>query len=107
MTRIGPDGSLPWDVVLGAETARAYKPMPQAYLRAAELLNLAPADVMLVAAHNADLAAAAAQGLATAFVPRPGEYGPAQNFDLRPEGAWTVVATDFTDLARQMGANSH
>ena len=60
LTRMAKHAGLPWDVVLGAETARAYKPLPQAYLASAELLNLAPGQVMLVAAHNGDLAAAAA-----------------------------------------------
>jgi len=31
---------LPWDVVLGAEVARAYKPQPQAYLGSAQALGL-------------------------------------------------------------------
>ena len=73
LTRMAKHAGLPWDVVLGAETARAYKPLPQAYLASAELLNLAPSQVMLVAAHNGDLAAAAGCGLRTAFVARPAE----------------------------------
>ena len=71
-------GGLPWDVILGAETSLAYKPLPQAYLGAAAHLNLKPSEVMLVAAHNGDLAAAAKAGLRTAFVLRPSEYGPSQ-----------------------------
>jgi 2-haloacid dehalogenase len=104
LTRLAKTAGLPWDVVLGAETAQAYKPLPQAYRRAAELLNLAPERVMLVAAHNGDLAAAQACGFATAFVPRPTEYGPHQTGDLGPTGDWTLVASDFLDLARRMGA---
>ena len=87
---------LPWDVVLGAETARAYKPQPQAYLASAELLNLAPGQVMLVAAHNGDLAAAAKVGLATAFVARPTEYGPHQSRDFKADRDWDVVTDSFT-----------
>ena len=60
LTRMAKHAGLPWDVVLGAETARAYKPQPQAYLANVELLNLQPAQAMMVAAHNGDLAAAAA-----------------------------------------------
>ena len=63
LTRMAKHAGLPWDVVLGAETARAYKPLPDAYIASAALLNLEPAQVMLVAAHNNDLAAAAATGL--------------------------------------------
>ena len=33
---------LPWDAILGAEVAQAYKPQPEAYLRTAEVLALRP-----------------------------------------------------------------
>ena len=94
---------LPWDVILSAELFRRYKPDPQTYLGAAELLSLDPAQVMLVAAHNDDLSAAADLGLATAFVPRPAEGGPRQQENLAPARDYTVVATDLTDLASQLG----
>ena len=103
LTRMAKNAGLPWDVVLGAETARAYKPLPQAYLASAELLNLAPGQVMLVAAHNGDLAAAAKVGLATAFVARPTEYGPHQSRDFKADRAWDVIADSFTALAKAMG----
>lgn len=94
---------LPWDAILGAEVAGAYKPDPAAYLRTAEILGLDPEQVMMVAAHNSDLAAAARVGLRTAFVRRPTEHGPGQTVDLVPEGPWDVVAVDFEDLADQLG----
>ena len=94
---------LPWDAILGAEVARAYKPQPEAYLRTAEVLAIAPSQLCLVAAHNGDLAAARAAGLRTAFVPRPTEHGPNQTTDLAPAQDWDVVATDFADLAGQLG----
>jgi 2-haloacid dehalogenase len=94
---------LPWDAILGAEIARAYKPRPEVYLRCAEALGLAAAAVMMVAAHNSDLVTAAKCGLQTAFVPRPAEYGPNQTSDLAPEREFDVVATDFIDLANQLG----
>jgi 2-haloacid dehalogenase len=103
LTRMAKHGGLPWDVVLGAETARAYKPLPQAYLASAELLNLKPAQVMLVAAHNGDLAAAAGCGLSTAFVARPTEHGPHQKRDFKAEREWDVVADSFIGLADAMG----
>jgi 2-haloacid dehalogenase len=103
LTRMAKHGRLPWDVVLGAETARAYKPLPQAYLASAELLNLKPGEVMLVAAHNGDLAAASSCGLATAFVARPTEYGPHQTRDFKPDRPWDVVADSFVALAEAMG----
>jgi 2-haloacid dehalogenase len=103
LTRMAKHGRLPWDVILGAETARAYKPQPQAYLASAELLNLEPGQVMLVAAHNGDLAAAAKVGLRTAFVARPAEHGPQQSRDLKAERDWDVVTDTFTGLATAMG----
>jgi 2-haloacid dehalogenase len=103
LTRMAKFAGLPWDVVLGAETARAYKPLPQAYLASAGLLNLRPDQVMLVAAHNGDLAAASAAGLRTGFVARPTEYGPRQKRDFKAERDWDVVADSFTALAKAMG----
>jgi 2-haloacid dehalogenase len=93
---------MPWDLILSAETSRAYKPLPAAYLNAVQMLGRKPEQVMMVAAHNNDLAAAQAQGLRTAFVPRPIEHGPKQKTDLAATGRWDVVADDFVALARQM-----
>ena len=103
LTRMAKHAGLPWDVVLGAETARAYKPQPQAYLANVELLNLLPAQVMLVAAHNGDLAAAAATGMRTAFIARPREHGPRQTRDRSAARSWDVVADSFTALADALG----
>lgn len=94
---------LPWDAVLGAETAGAYKPQPEAYLSTAELLGCLPGQCMMVAAHNGDLVAASALGMKTAFILRPTEYGPDQNTDLAPEGNWDIVAGDFIELAKRLG----
>jgi 2-haloacid dehalogenase len=95
--------ALPWDAILGAEVAGAYKPQPEAYLRTADILDLRPTQVCLVAAHNDDLAAARACGLRTAFVPRPREHGPGQTSDLQPAQRWDFIAADFLDLASQLG----
>jgi 2-haloacid dehalogenase len=103
LVNIAKRAGLPWDAILGAEIARAYKPRPEVYLRCAEALGLEPAAVMMVAAHNSDLVAAAQCGLQTAFVPRPAEYGPNQTSDLAPERQFDVVATDFIDLANTLG----
>jgi 2-haloacid dehalogenase len=103
LTRMAKHASLPWDVILGAETGRAYKPLPQAYLANAALLNLEPVQVMLVAAHNGDLAAASAVGLRTAFVARPQEHGPHQSRDFKAERDWDVVCGSFRELADTMG----
>jgi 2-haloacid dehalogenase len=94
---------LPWDAILGAEVAGAYKPQPEAYLRTADILGHAPSEVCLVAAHNGDLKAARTCGLSTAFVPRPLEHGPGQVTDLKAAEPWDIVALDFLDLAKQLG----
>ena len=90
---------LPWDAILGAEVAQAYKPAPEAYLRTAEILGLHPKDICMVAAHNSDLAAAQQCGLRTAFIARPTQHGPKQTTDLCAEGDWDVVSNSFDDLA--------
>jgi 2-haloacid dehalogenase len=94
---------LPWDVILSAELFGHYKPDPEVYDGACRLLDLQPAQVMMVAAHNGDLRAAAARGLRTAFVARPTEYGPAQTTDLAADGPWDVVCASFTELAGALG----
>jgi 2-haloacid dehalogenase len=95
--------ALPWDAILGAEVAQAYKPQPDAYLRTAEILGLPPAACMLVAAHNGDLAAARRAGFSTAFIPRPTEHGPGQTIDLVAEEDWDFVAASLTELADRLG----
>jgi 2-haloacid dehalogenase len=94
---------LPWDAILGAEVTQAYKPMPEAYLRAVDILAMRPDEVCLVAAHNDDLAAARRCGLRTAFVPRPLEHGPGQSTDLHAKQEWDIVADDFEQLAGRLG----
>jgi 2-haloacid dehalogenase len=103
MVNMAKRAGLPWDVILGAEVARAYKPQPEAYLRSAALLDLAPAACMMVAAHRSDLVAAAACGLRTAFVARPTEYGPDRKRNRPAEQAFDVSATSFIDLAGKLG----
>ncbi|HQT45903.1 MAG TPA: haloacid dehalogenase type II [Acidocella sp.] len=93
---------LPWDAILGAEVARAYKPTPESYLRTAEMLMLDPEGICLVAAHNSDLSAARRCGFRTAFIHRAMEHGPEQTTDLAPTENWDVVAQDLQDLAAQL-----
>ena len=95
-------GELPLEV-LSAEDFRAYKPDPRTYLGAAARLECEPGELMLVAAHPDDLRAAAGQGLKTACVRRPLEWGPGH--DAEPaDPAFDVVADDFVELAEKLGA---
>ena len=95
--------ALPWDCILSAELAQAYKPDPQTYQMAINLLGLRSHEVMMVAAHQEDLHAAQAQGMQTAFVSRPLEGGADHIPHLIPDQAFEIVATDFMDLAHQLG----
>ena len=102
MAAMAKRSGLPWDLILGAEVTRAYKPAPAAYLGTLDILGLQAEEVCLVAAHNDDLAAARRCGLATAFVLRPTEHGSAQTTDLGPEEEWDFVAQDLNDLAQRL-----
>jgi 2-haloacid dehalogenase len=93
---------LPFDMVFSAELFRHYKPDLEVYRGAIELLGLAPAEVMLVAAHNRDLHAAATCGLRTAFVARPSEYGPRQRKDLTADDGFDAVVRDLNELADRL-----
>ncbi len=94
---------LPWDCMLSADILGHFKSDPETYLAAARALDLDPAQVMMVAAHKADLEAARACGLRTAFVPRPAETGPDHAYAGEPDPRFTLNASDFHDLAAQLG----
>ncbi|KQP18385.1 haloacid dehalogenase type II [Pseudorhodoferax sp. Leaf267] len=104
LTNMAKRAGLPWDCVLSAEVFRAYKPDPATYLGVARVFDVAPQQVMLVAAHHSDLAAARGCGLQTAYVERPLEFGPGQPKDVAPQPGNTWHSRDFIDLAEQLGA---
>jgi 2-haloacid dehalogenase len=93
---------LPFQRQLSAEDFRHYKPDPEVYQGAASALGLEPHQVMMVAAHKADLRAAQAAGMRAAFVERPLEKGPAGGADLLPDPQADVQAADFMDLAEKL-----
>ena len=105
LTNMAKYAGLPWNCILSAELFGHYKPDPEVYLGAARLLGPAPAQVMMVAAHVDDLKAARKAGLKTALVTRPLEFGPTRKADTAQDGAGVadVIATDFMDLAAQLG----
>lgn len=102
LTNLARHAGLPFDLILCAEICRHYKPDPETYRMAYELLDLEPRQVMLVAAHNDDLLAATREGLRTGFIPRPTEYGPRQQKDLRAEHDFDVVGSNLGHLAGQI-----
>jgi 2-haloacid dehalogenase len=102
LTAMAKRAGLPWDCVLSAEIFHHYKPDPETYLGAAAILDVAPEELMLVAAHPNDLQAAARCGLRTAYVERPFEHGPATVLPVVAPGTFDFVARDFVDLAGQL-----
>ena len=103
LTNMAKRGGLPWDCVLSAEVFKAYKPHPSTYLGVAKVFDLAPEQVMLVAAHHDDLAAARACGLQTAYIERPFEFGAANPKDVSPQKDNLYHARDLLALADQFG----
>lgn len=104
LTNMAKNSGLPWDAVLSAELAGHYKPDPEVYIKAAELLSLPIEQVMMVAAHPGDLRAAARTGMRTAYVHRPLERGPGREPNVVESGDFDYLAGDFLDLAMQLGA---
>jgi len=94
---------LPWDCVLSAEVFRAYKPAPAAYLGVAQVFDLRPEQVMLVAAHHDDLEGARTCGLRTAYIERPLEFGSAHPKDISPRPENDLHCKSLADLAQQLG----
>jgi 2-haloacid dehalogenase len=92
-------GNLRFDTILSAEIFGHYKPDPETYRGAAALLGCAPREAMLVAAHESDLRAAAANGLRTAFISRPHEYGVPPTGDLKLPEEFDIAAADLAALA--------
>ncbi len=102
MVDLARHNDFPWDAILGAEIAGDYKPKPRVYLAACEAFDLKPAQCMMVAAHSNDLAAAAACGLRTGHIARPGEYGPGTG-ERTPTVPVDFAGTDLADLASKLG----
>jgi 2-haloacid dehalogenase len=96
-------GDLRFDAVLSAQLAASYKPDPKVYLKALELLECGPAEAGMVAAHAADLRAAAALGLRPLFVRRPLEWGPGGPAENPPELDGVIDAADLVHLAGLLG----
>ena len=100
---ISKRAGLPWDAIFAAEMAGVFKPDPAIYRMAATYLGLEPAEIMMVASHKYDIRAAGRLGFATAFVARPLEFGADGQADVAYSDEFDVNASDFLDLAGQLG----
>ena len=77
---------------LSCESVHRWKPAPEPYLHACEVVQHEPADVWMVAAHSWDISGAAAVGMRTAWVSRlEGVFDP--NF-----GSPDVSGTDLVEV---------
>lgn len=103
LANMAKHAGLPWDCILSAEIFKKYKPDPATYLGVARIFDVAPHEVLMVAAHQDDLDGARACGLPTAYIERPGEFGPLHAKDVSPHPANTLHARDLIDLANQLG----
>jgi 2-haloacid dehalogenase len=103
LTNLVKHAGLPFDCILSAQLARAYKPMPRPYRTAAELLDVAPAQILVVAAHRWDLDGARSAGLATASLERPLEKGPHRTADRLIGILSDLAVTSFDELADVLG----
>ncbi|MGH3768968.1 MAG: haloacid dehalogenase type II [Pseudonocardiaceae bacterium] len=103
LTHLIRSAGLPFDCILSAELARTYKPDPRVYQTAAALLDLAPSQVMMVAAHGWDITGARAAGMRTAFLERPAEKGPHRVADRATEITSDITVAGFAQLAETLG----
>lgn len=92
---------LNFDCILSTELVKTYKPDPRVYQLVSSLLQVPLEQSMMVACHADDLAAAAAEGMRTAFVQRPQEWG--RGLSEAPAFEVDIMAQDFNDLATQLG----
>ncbi len=103
LTHMAKRAGLHWDCVLSAEVFRAYKPDAATYLGVADVFDLPPASVMMVACHPEDLDAAASHGLPCAYVDRPLEFGPGAALERAPRPSGTLEVASMTELANALG----
>ncbi len=103
LTNMAKNTGLPWDCILSAELSRHYKPDPEVYSTAADLLGLPAERVMMVAAHASDLEAAQAVGMRAAYVSRPLEFGAGGQPEDVTGKPFDIFADDFVDLADKLG----
>ena len=102
LTNMAKFAKLPWTCILSAEIFKHYKPDDEVYRGAANILDLKPDQVMMVAAHKSDLLAAKSNGLVTAYINRPNEFGSYSVEVEDVEKDIDIWASDIESLADQL-----
>ncbi|HEY1700473.1 MAG TPA: haloacid dehalogenase type II [Trebonia sp.] len=103
ITNLIKNAGLHFDCVLGADISRHYKPDIEIYRSTIELLDVAPSELMMVAAHGWDLAGARAAGYQTAYVERPQESGPYKAGEDSAHVECDLLVRGFDELADTLG----
>jgi len=83
-----------FDVIVTSDTVRAFRPRPQLYLKAMELLQSKPQEVLHITASQEDLFGAKFVGMKTAFVSRAEQ----QAEGTKPD----ITITDMKALCQQL-----
>ncbi len=94
---------IPWDFIFSSDMHLAYKKNPVVYRNAIRLLGMAPDEIMMIAAHNADLEAARNEGMRTGYINRPTEYGVDQTVDFEATSDWDIIANSVEEVADALG----
>jgi 2-haloacid dehalogenase len=105
ITNLVKNAGLHFDCVLGADISRHYKPDIEIYRSAVELLDVAPGELMTVAAHGWDLAGARAAGYQTAYVERPQANGPHKAGEDPARVECALLVRGFDELADALGCS--
>lgn len=103
LSNMAKHAGLPWDCILSAEVFKKYKPDPATYLGVAKIFDVAPGEVMMVATHQDDLAAARNAGLQTAYIERPLEFGPTRSKAVLPDAGDAFHVAGIVELADKLG----
>jgi 2-haloacid dehalogenase len=103
VVHLSKKAGLRFDCILTAELVQSAKPDPKVYALATRSLNLRPDQILMVAAHKYDLAAAKKFGFSVAFIPRPLEFGPNGKVDLKSEDYFDLMQPDLVEVARALG----
>ena len=84
------------DGVYSADEVSMLKPAPEPYRHVLERRRVSPADAVLIASHDWDVAGAAAAGMRSAFIARDGQV------PLPVADAPTVTAASLRDVAAKL-----